>query len=83
MEPYIKSQNDFCENNNKYLNEKYENEIFLVDIKLIELEYPIYLFKSNNFIVNQLKEYGAFEKMISYNIIDALGFYSRKKKYFK
>ena len=24
VEPYIKAQKDFCENNNKYINEKYE-----------------------------------------------------------
>ena len=37
IEPYIKAQKDFCENNKKYINEIYENEIFLSNVKINEL----------------------------------------------
>ena len=42
LKPYIKAQNDFCENPNKYINQKYEDEIILFDVKLNELKYQMY-----------------------------------------
>ena len=38
----------------------------------------MYLFKSRNFILNELKSYGSFEIKLGKNIIDALLFYSSK-----
>ena len=78
IEPYIKTQKDFCENNNKYINEKYENEIFLSDVKINELNYQMYIFNSTNFILNEFKQYGAYEIPLSNNIKEALKFYASK-----
>ena len=78
IEPYIKTQKDFCENNNKYINEKYENEIFLSDVKINELNYQMYIFNSTNFILNEFKQYGAYEIPLSNNIKEALQFYASK-----
>ena len=78
LDPYIKAQNDFCKNPNKYFKQNYEDNIFLSDVKLNELKYKMYLFKSENFIVNEFKLYGSFEIKIGNNIMDALKFYSSK-----
>ena len=79
VEPYIKAQKDFCENNNKYINEKYEKEIILVDAKINELTFKIYIFKAHGFIISAFKTDGAYEITISKYIIEALLFYSSKK----
>ena len=79
IEPYIKSQKDFCENPNKYINQKYEDEIFLHDVKINELKYKMYIFKSTNFILNEFNLYGAYEVPLSNNIIKALKFYGENK----
>ena len=78
IEPYIKAQKDFCENNKKYINEIYENEIFLSNVKINELNYQMYIFNSTNFILNEFKLYGAYEIPLSNNIIEALKFYASK-----
>ena len=80
IEPYIKAQKDFCENNSKYINEKYENEIFLSNVSINDLKYQMYIFNSTNFILNEFKLYGAYEVPLSNNIIEALNFYTSKKK---
>ena len=38
----------------------------------------MYLFKSQNFILNEFKLFGSFEIKLGNNIIDALQFYSSK-----
>ena len=43
IEPYIKSQKDFCQNSDKYINEKYEKELVLFDVKINELKYQLYI----------------------------------------
>jgi len=78
LDPYIKAQNDFCKNPNKYFKQNYEDNIFLSDVKVNELKYKMYLFKSQNFILKEFKLYGSFEIKLSNNIIDALKFFSSK-----
>lgn len=41
LDRYKKEQNDFCENPNKYINNQYKEEIFLVDVKLNNLNYKM------------------------------------------
>jgi FkbM family methyltransferase len=78
IEPYIKAQKDFCENPDKYKIQKYEDEIFLSDVKLNDLKYQMYIFKSPNFILNEFKLYGAYEVPLSNYIIEVLKFYGTK-----
>jgi len=78
LEPYIKAQKDFCENNNKYFNQKYEDEIILSNIKFNDLKYQMYLFKAQNFIQNEFEKYGSYEIELGNQIIEALNFYSSK-----
>jgi hypothetical protein len=68
IKPYIKAQNDFCENPNKYINQKYEDEITLFDVKLNDLKYQMYVFKSANVIIHGLNRTGSYEIEISTNI---------------
>ena len=69
----------FCENPNKYINQKYEDEIILFDVKLNELKYQMYVFKSANVIIHDLNRSGAYEIYMSTNITKALKFYGEKK----
>jgi hypothetical protein len=78
IESYINAQKDFCENPNIYINEKYESNIFLSDVKLNDYKFQMYIFKSDNFILNEFKLYGAYEIPLSNYIIEALNFYSSK-----
>ena len=78
IEPYIKAQNEFCDNPNKYINTKYENQIYLSDVKFNDFNFKMYIFKSNNFILNEFKKYGAFEINISNSMIQTLSYYKSK-----
>ena len=80
IKPYIIAQKDFCENFNKYKNEKYENELILTNAKINELNFQLYIFKDPGFLMIVFNQEGAFETTISKNIIEALKFYSSKKK---
>jgi len=79
IEQFILSQKDFCENNNKYINEKYEKELILIDAKINELKFKMYIFKAHGFIIGDFQKYGAYELNVSNNIIEALKFYRSKK----
>ena len=57
IEPYIKRQKAFCDNPDKYIKQKYENKIFLRDVKFNEIFFKMYIYKSPNFILTQLNKY--------------------------
>ena len=76
LEQYIRNQKDFCQNPNKYYNQKYEDEISLNNITFKELKYQMYIFKSKNFLLQRVKKNGAYETRISNYIIQALEFYT-------
>ena len=78
IKPYIKAQKEFCEHPNKFKNQKYENQIGLFNVKLNEIKYQIYAFKSSNFLSNSLKRFGYFENIVSNNMLEALKFYGIK-----
>ena len=79
IKPYIVAQNDFCENPNKYLNQKYEDEITLFDVKFDNLKYQMYVFKSANVIIHDLNRTGVYERDMSTNITKVLKLYGTKK----
>ena len=78
IQPYIAAQKDFCENQSKYINRKYEDEIILHDAKFKEFKFQIYVFKSMNFLIGELNAFGTFEFPVGNNMIDALKYYSIK-----
>jgi hypothetical protein len=79
LEPYIKAQKDFCDNPNKYLNQKYEDRLLLQDVKINDLNYQIYIYKSDNGFKNSIKRRGAWENDESNNVLEALKFYATEK----
>lgn len=78
IEYYKKSQDDFCQNPSKYINMKIENEIALFDVKFNELKYQIYIYKSFNWVLKEVRDLGYYEKNVSNNIIEASKFYGKK-----
>ena len=78
IEPYIKSQKAFCDNPDKYIKQKYENKIFLSNVKFNENFFKMYIYKSPNFILTQLNKYRAFEFDIGNSMIMALKYYALK-----
>ena len=82
LEPYITALKDFCENQNNYINTKYEKELILYNAKYKEFEFQLYVFNSSNFLLNALKIYGTFEFGVSNNMIKALKEYSTKNNIF-
>lgn len=82
IEPYLNAQKDFCENQNKYINKKYEDELFLYNVKLNELSFQMYVYNTTNFLLNELHKFGAYEVKVSNYIIEALKFYKMKYNIF-
>ena len=78
VEYYKKLQKDFCENPSKYINEKLEKEIDLFDVKAGGIKYQIYIYKSFNWVLYQVKKYGRYENAVSNNMIKALKYYTKK-----
>ena len=79
IEQYIKEQNNFCNNPDKYINPKYEKDLFLIDIKLNELKYKMYFYKSFGWVLNGIKAFGAYEIPNCNYMAEALKFYALKK----
>jgi FkbM family methyltransferase len=78
IESYIKIEKDFCDNPDKYKNQKYEDDIALYDVKLNDLKYQMYLSKSHSGLQSDVKNRGYYEKDVSNNMIEALKFYASK-----
>lgn len=78
IEPYIKAQKEFCNEQYKFINPKYENQIFLSNAKFNEFNFSIYVFKYPNFLLEELVKYGGFEAPIGNYMIQALQNYSLK-----
>ena len=79
IESFIKEQNDFCDNPNKYYNKQIEDKIILRNVKINGISYEMYVFNDKNFITNEFQLYGAFEVKETINILNALKYYATKK----
>ena len=79
IESFIKEQNDFCDNPNKYYNKQIEDKIILRNVKINGISYDMYVFNDKNFITNEFQLYGAFEVKETINILNALKYYATKK----
>ena len=76
---YIKEQNDFCNNPNKYYNKLIEDKIKLKTIKINGILYQMYVYRDNNFMMNEFIKYDSFETKESINMLKALQYYAMKK----
>lgn len=78
LSEYIKEQRQFCKKNEKYYNKSIEAKLELLDIKINELEYKMYVpHKNKN---HSYKKDHSFEKKESLNFIKALKYYSKRLK---
>ena len=78
LSPYIKQQNDFCHNKQKF-NKFIEDQIVLQEVNLTGVIYLMYVYKNKNFMTNEFKRYKSFETIESINILKALQYYGKKK----
>jgi len=78
-EKYLKKQNYFCENQNKYYNYEFEKKIKLEKVNFNNNIFKMFIYKKNDIVSNYLSATKVWEKYETDNIINALSFFSRKK----
>ena len=78
LEKFVKEQNNFCENEIKFLNPEYEKNLHLAEVKLNGIKYKMYLYACNSGMRKSVETVGAFEKEPSINIFNALKYYKTK-----
>ena len=76
--PYIKQQNNFCHNKQKF-NKFIEDQLILQQVNLNGIAYLMYIYKTKNFMTNGFKKYNSFEKEETINLLEALQYYGKKK----
>ena len=79
LDKFKKAQDDFCENPSKYLNQEYEKDIILSKVKFNSINTKMYLPKSFNWVLNDIKEIGSYENETTNFILEALKYYRYKK----
>jgi hypothetical protein len=78
-EEYRQKQNRFCNNISSYLNQDFENKIKLAKVFFNNISYIMYIYKENDIVSNSIYKEYSYEKKETYNIIDGINFYSKKK----
>ena len=78
-EEYLRKQNDFCENQNKYYNNDFEKKIKLEKVNFNNIIFSMFIYKNNDIVSSFLSNIKVWEKDDTDNIIKALTFYSKKK----
>jgi FkbM family methyltransferase len=78
-EKLIKKQNNFCKNMSKYNNEDFENKIKLSNINFNNISFTIFIYKEKDIVSNDISYNHIYEKNETYNILDGLNFYPKKK----
>jgi FkbM family methyltransferase len=78
-EEYLKKQNYFCENQNKYYNYEFEKKLKLEKVNFNNNIFSMFIYKSNDIVSNGLSTNKVWEQNETDNIIKALEYYSRKK----
>ena len=75
---YKKKLEDFCNNQDKYINNEIEKEIKLFDVEINGTSYQMYSTKIPIGLSSDLSSYKAYEKKETLNILEALKFYGNK-----
>jgi FkbM family methyltransferase len=78
-EEYLKKQNYFCENQNKYYNQEYEKKIKLEKVNFNNIIFNMFIYRNNDVVSNFLSTTKVWEQNETDNIIKALAYFSRKK----
>lgn len=79
LDTFKKAQDDFCENPSRYFNQEYENDITLANVKFNSINTKMYLPKSSNWVLYEIKKSGSFENRNTNFILEALKYYRYKK----
>ena len=77
---YLDSQNYFCDNQNQLYNKIFEDKILLIDIKYKDKIYNMFVYKKLDVVSRHLINYKVWEPVETNNLINALDFFSNKKK---
>ena len=76
----FENQKDFCENQNKYLNNQYENMINLTDFRFKNIDYKIYVYKEgDNYMSDFIIRTKGYDVKEMSNFYDALEYYGKAK----
>ena len=78
-EKFKQKQINFCNNISKYLNKYFENQIKLSEAHFNNITYNMFVYKENDIVSNTISDNHHYEKDETYNILDGLNFYSKKK----
>ena len=81
IQEYIKTQNNFCNNPSKFLNQQFEELIKLTNFSFRNISYKMYVYKnSDTFLSNRIMKTGVYEPKHISNFLDILQYYGKKKK---
>ena len=81
IEEYIKRQKNFCNNPDKFFNQKFEELIKLTKFSFRNISYEMYTYdKKVDGMSKEIIETAKYEPMHMSNFLDALKYYSKKKK---
>lgn len=80
---YIESQQHFCTSNNLFLDSEVEKKIIKTKSHLNNIEFEIFVYKSNDIVSNSIINTGSWEIEETKNLLNCLDYYSKKKKLFK
>ena len=83
LEQYKRVQDDFCENQDKYKNQEYEKDIILSRVNFNSINTSIYMPKSFNWVLHEIKLKGVYELKVTTFISEALKYYGFKNNILK
>lgn len=63
----------------KYHNKDFENKIKLINVNITNISFTIFIYKEKDIVSNDITYNHIYEKNETYNILDGLNFYSKKK----
>ena len=75
-EQLIKEQNNFCENENLFYNEKFEEKILKANANFLNLSFDIYVYKKKDVVSDNIIKNKNWEADSTKNLLDALNYYS-------
>lgn len=78
-EEYRQKQNNFCENINEFHNLEIENTIRLAKVNYNNITYKMFVYKQGDIVSKYIYKKNIWEKHETFNIINGLRFYSKKK----
>ena len=77
---YIKEQNNFCDNQNIFYNQEFEDKIKKADINFQDKKFNMYVYRKSDVVSQRIINSKKYESFQTKAMIDALNYYSKKKK---